>query len=316
MTEEKRKIVFIINPIAGIRNKRKFEKKIDKFFLNKNFEIIKHYTLYPSHAVSIAESYVKLGPVFIVAVGGDGTINEIARSLIETGSTLGVIPLGSGNGFARHFNIPFRSDNALKTIINGNEINIDVGYLNGRPFFCTAGIGIDAETGYYYSQYTHRGLISYALSFARVFSWYKARNYTLEIDGESYNFDAFFINIANISQFGYNFYIAPKASTLDGYLDVVVIRKFPKLFSVVIALRSFFGTIQNSRFVWHKQAHNVKILTKEKENIIHIDGEAGIIEGPLDFQIRKSCLKVIINREGAGMPFFTGFTKLKKTFSS
>ena len=316
MAEEKRKIVFIINPIAGFRNKRNFEKTIDKFFHNKNYEIIKHYTLYPSHAVNIAENYVKEDPVFIVAVGGDGTINEIARSLIETGSTLGVIPLGSGNGFARHFNIPFSSHKAFDTLIHGNEITIDVGYLNGRPFFCTAGIGIDAETGYYYSQYTHRGLISYALSFAKVFGWYKARKYSLEIDNELYDFDAFFINIANISQFGYNFYIAPKASTLDGYLDVVVIKKFPKFLSVFIGLRSFFGTIQNSRFVWHKQAKNVIIHTKEKENIIHIDGEAGIMEGPLNFQIRKSCLKVIVNREGMDMPFFTGFRKLKKSSPS
>jgi len=315
MGDRKKKIIFIINPIAGIRNKRKFEKKIDTFFIEKEYEVIIHYTSYPSHAFDIATSYLNNGPTFIVAVGGDGTINEIARSLIDTGSSLGVIPLGSGNGFARHFNIPFVSDKALDTLINGNEIIIDVGYLNGKPFFCTSGIGIDAETGYYYSKYSHRGLITYALSFAKVFSWYKARKYILEVDGETHNFDAFFINIANISQFGYNFYVAPGASTVDGLLDVVVVKKFPKLMGIFVAFRSFFGIIQNSRFVWHRQAHNVKIHTSEKENIIHIDGEAGIMEGPLEYQIRRSCLKVVVNREGTGMPFFNAFQKRERKSS-
>ncbi len=310
--KNKRKIVFIINPIAGVRSKKRFEKKIDSFFSGKNFEVIKHYTSYPSHAVDIAASYAKTGPTFIVAVGGDGTINEIARSLIDSGSTLGVIPLGSGNGFARHFNIPFLLDKALDTLLNGNEITVDVGYLNGKPFFCTAGIGFDAETGYHYSHYNHRGLISYALSFANVFSWYKAREYYLEIDGRPYDFSAFFITIANISQFGYNFYVAPQASTLDGFFDVVVVKKFPKWMASFIAVRSFFGTIQNSKFVWHKQAHNVKIFTQETEKIIHIDGEASIMEGVLEYQIQKACLKVVVNREGTGMPFLTAFQRVKK----
>lgn len=313
METGKKKIVFIINPIAGVRNKKRLEKKIDKFFSGGDYEVIKHYTSYPSHAVDIAACYAKAEPTFIVAVGGDGTINEIARSLINTGSTLGVIPLGSGNGFARHFNLPFIHDKALEVLLNGNEITVDVGFLNGKPFFCTAGIGFDAETGYQYNNYSYRGFISYALSFAKVFSWYQARDYKLEIDGEPYNFKAFFITIANISQFGYNFYVAPNASTLDGFFDVVVVKKFPKWMASLIAFRSFFGTIQNSRYVWHKQAHNVRIISPDTEKIIHIDGEAGIMNGVLEYQIQKAALKVVVNKEGAGMPFLTAFQRIKKT---
>jgi YegS/Rv2252/BmrU family lipid kinase len=297
-TEKKKKIIFIINPIAGVGGKRRLEKKIDEFFADSDYQVVKHFTCYPSHAVEIADSYAKAGPSFIVAVGGDGTINEIARSLINTGSTLGVIPLGSGNGFARHFNLPFNLDRALNVLINGNEISADVGYLNGKPFFCTAGIGFDAETGYYYRNYTHRGFVSYLLSFAKVFGWYKAREYEIEIDGEQYSFNAFFITIANISQFGYNFYVAPRASTTDGYFDVVVVQKFPKWMAIAIALRSFVGTIHKSRYVWYRQAHHVNIRSKDRENIIHIDGEAGIMNGSLDYTIQKGSLKVIINREG------------------
>ena len=313
MEQQKKKIIFIINPIAGGGNKKRFEKRIDNFFSGKNYEIIKHFTAYPSHAVDIAAGYAKVEPCFIVAVGGDGTINEIARSLINTGSTLGVIPLGSGNGFARHFNLPFQLKKALKVLLTGNEISVDVGYLNGKPFFCTAGVGFDAETGYHYSLYNHRGFVSYLLSFAKVFSWYRARDYQLEIDGKPYCFKAFFITIANISQFGYNFYVAPKASTLDGFFDVVVVKKFPKWLASIIALRSIVGTIQNSRFVWYKQAHTVRIISPESEKIIHIDGEAEIMEGVLEYKIQKACLKVVINREGPWMPIFSVFKRnLKK----
>ena len=306
-----KKIIFIINPIAGVGNKKSFEKRIDKFFSGTDYEVIKHFTCYPSHAVEIAAAYANSGPCFIVAAGGDGTINEIARSLINTGSTLGIIPLGSGNGFARHFNLPFSLNKSLKILLSGSEVSVDVGYLNGKPFFCTAGIGFDAETGYYYRSYDHRGFVSYLLSFAKVFSWYKARDYELIIDGESFSFKAFFITIANISQFGYNFYVAPHATTSDGFFDVVIIKKFPKWLAPAIAVRSFFGTIHNSRFVWYKQAHHVRILSPLSEKVIHIDGEAGIMDGILDYTIQKGGLKVIINREGPWMPIFRAFKKKK-----
>jgi diacylglycerol kinase (ATP) len=301
--EKKGKIIFIINPIAGIKSKKLLEKKIDKFFSGKNYELIKLYSAYPSHALELAKWSVKEKPSLIVAAGGDGTINEIACSLINTGIPLGVIPLGSGNGFARHFNLPFKIKKALKLLITGTSLSVDVGYLNGRPFFCTSGIGFDAEIGYYYRNYNHRGFISYALSFARVFSWYKSKDYLLEIDGQKYNFNAFFITIANISQFGYNFYVAPQASTLDGAFDVVVVKRFPKWKASFVALRSIFGTIDGSQYVWHQLAENVKILSPEGEKILHIDGEAGIQTGVLEYNIKNAELKVIVNDKEQIIPF-------------
>lgn len=301
--KESNKIIFIINPISGVKGRRKLEKIIDQFFLENNYELLKLYTAYPSHALELAIQAVKEKPKLIVAAGGDGTINEIACALINTGIPLGVIPLGSGNGFARHFNLPFNIKEALKLLISGTVLSVDVGYLNGRPFFCTAGIGFDAEIGYYYQDYNHRGFIAYALSFAWVFSWYKSKDYTLEIDGEKYDFKAFFITIANISQFGYNFYVAPHASTLDGAFDVVVVKRFPKWQASFIAIRSFFGTIDNSRYVWHKLAKNVKIISPAGEKFIHIDGEAGIQGGELEYQIKNAELRVVVNDKKQIVPF-------------
>ena len=301
--EEKSKIIFIINPIAGIRSKRSLDRKIDQFFSEKNYVFSKLYTEYPSHAMELAKQAVKEKPGLLVAAGGDGTINEIACALINTGIPLGVIPLGSGNGFARHFNLPLNIKKALKLLLSGTILSVDVGYMNGKPFFCTAGIGFDAETGYYYRNFNHRGFIAYALSFARVFSWYRSKEYILEIDGERYDFRAFFITIANISQFGYNFYVAPHASTLDGAFDVVVVKRFPKWKASFIAFRSFFGTIDTSQYVWHKLARNVKIISPAGEKFIHIDGEAGILSGELEYQIKNAELRVIVNDKNQVIPF-------------
>lgn len=300
---EIKKIIFIINPISGVKGRKRLEKIIDKFFLERECQLIKYYTAYPSHAMELAEQAVKEKPDMIVAAGGDGTINEIARALINTGIALGVIPLGSGNGFARHFNLPFRYKKALELLITGTILTVDVGYMNGRPFFCTAGIGFDAEIGYYYRDYNHRGFISYALSFARVFSWYKSKDYSLEIDGKRYEFKAFFITIANISQFGYNFKVAPRASTIDGAFDVVVIKRFPKWQAFFLGFRSFFGTIDSSRHVWHILAENVKILSPETPKYIHIDGEADIQSGQLEYQIKNAELRVIVNDKKPILPF-------------
>lgn len=300
---EKSKIIFIINPIAGVMGKRNLESKIDKVFPVSEYEIIKLYTAYPSHALELAEQAVKKAPALVVAAGGDGTINEIARALINTGIPLGVIPLGSGNGFARHFNLPLNIKKALTILKTGTTLSVDVGYLNGRPFFCTAGIGFDAEIGYYYRDYNHRGFIAYALSFAKVFSWYKSKDYVLEIDGERFEFKAFFITIANISQFGYNFIVAPKASTLDGAFDVVVVKRFAKWKASFIAIRSLLGTIDNSEYVWHKLAKNVKILSPTGEKFIHIDGEADIQSGFLEYQIKNAELRVVVNNKDQVIPF-------------
>lgn len=304
------KIIFIINPIAGISGRRKLENEIRRFFSSGEYEIIKHFTAYPSHALELARNAVDQKASMVVAAGGDGTINEVACALINTGIPLGVIPLGSGNGFARHFNIPFRIRKALRLLHSGTTVSVDVGYLNGKPFFCTAGIGFDAETGYYYRNYNHRGFLAYALSMAKVFSWYRSKDYLLEIDGESFEFRAFFITIANISQFGYNFYVAPGASVFDGAFDVVVVKRFPKWKASFIALRSFFGTIDTSTYVWHKTAEHVKILFPEGEKFIHIDGEASIVSGQLEYQIRNAELKVIVNDKEQILPF--SFKRLSK----
>ncbi|MCF8381745.1 MAG: diacylglycerol kinase family lipid kinase [Bacteroidales bacterium] len=290
----KRKIIFIINSIASLKKRKRLEKTIDSFFPSESYTIVKLYTTKAGHASELAAKAVKDKPLFIVAAGGDGTINEVAGRMINTEIPLGVIPMGSGNGLARHFKIPFNIKKALNLLLTGSASAMDVGYLNGRPFFCTSGTGLDAEIAHYYKEYSRRGFMAYALSFVRVFFSYKSKEYNLEIDGKLYDFKALFISVANISQFGYNFRIAPNASASDGAFDIVVIKDFPKWRILPIALQSFFGAIENSRFVWHLQAKSLKIIYPLQDKFIHIDGDAEIQTGELEYLNKRDELKVIV----------------------
>ena len=285
---------FIINPVAGGKKKLFIENLIKKEFLSKKMEAGYYYTQYPSHAFEFAKKEVEKGTNIIVAVGGDGTINEVARALINTDAVLGIIPLGSGNGFARHFNLPLNPRKALSVLKTSPVSQIDVGMINERAFFCTSGLGFDAETGYRFSHYAARGFLSYALSFFNVFRNYTPLNYKLEIDGEPYETSAFFINIANISQFGYHFYISPEASAQDGFLDLVVVKSFPKSMGVFLAFKSFFGTIHRSKYVYIQRSREIKIIEPAGEKIIHLDGDPDIINGEIKYHVQPSCLKVVL----------------------
>ena len=288
-----KRITFIINPVAGGRGKEDLASTVRKKFVSPEFAVKILFTQYPSHAFSFAAAEVASGTDIVVAVGGDGTINEVARALINTPSALGIIPVGSGNGFARHFNFPLSVRKSLQILNRGKKVNIDVGYVNNRPFFCTSGVGFDAETGYYFSHYEKRGFLSYMLSFFSVFRNYRSRIYQLEIDGRLQTFEAFFINIANISQFGYHFYIAPGASARDGALDLVVVRKFPKWKGLVLALQSLTGTIDKSKYVYQRKSGKITLMGEE-ERIIHIDGDPELVKGKLEYRVEPQSLKVIL----------------------
>ena len=288
-------IVFIINPISGGRKKRKVERSIDRFFGNQEFSFKKYFTSFPGHASEIARKEMDNHIDIFVVVGGDGTINEVASVLINTECRMGIIPMGSGNGFARHFGIPLNIDKAVRRIKQGNEICIDAGVVNEKPFFCTTGIGFDAETDFVFSQLGSRGFLTYAFSFFSVLRKYVAKNYLIELGDEIIQTEAFFINIANISQLGYHFFIAPGASATDGTLDLVIVKKFPKWKAFMLALSSFAGRIDKSRYVTRRKITTAKIKTADNHSKFHIDGDPNIEEGnEFNYNILPGSLKVIV----------------------
>lgn len=288
-------IVFIINPISGGRKKRKVERSIDRFFRNQEITLKKYFTSFPGHASEIVRNEMGNHTDFFVVVGGDGTVNEVARELMNTACRMAIIPMGSGNGFARHFGIPLNIDKAVRRIKEGNEICIDVGFVNGKPFFCTTGIGFDAEADLMFSQLNSRGFLTYAFSFFSVLRKYVAKNYSIELGDEIIQTEAFFINIANISQLGYHFFIAPGASATDGTLDLVIVKKFPKWKAVMLVFSSFLGNIDKSQYVTRRKISTAIIKTEDNHSIFHIDGDPGIKEGSeFIYTISPGSLKVII----------------------
>ena len=221
----KRNIAFIVNPTAGSKKK----DFIELFLRNSipgsiNFEII--YWTDKNDFESIRKFILNSAFTDLVAVGGDGTVNEVAKVAIEKNLPLGIIPHGSGNGLARSLKISMKTESALKTILNGKSTCIDGGMINGRMFFCTSGVGFDAHIGYLFAQLKSRGLWGYVKTILREILKYKPGDYRITLNGQTITRDAFLITFANAGQYGNDFYIAPEANLNDGMLHVVIFKPF------------------------------------------------------------------------------------------
>lgn len=290
---EKKKIVFIINPISGTQNKKNIlsllEERIDKE--KYDFEIVK--TEKAGHAAEIAAQSAIANINLVVAIGGDGTINEIARSLIHTQTTLGIIPFGSGNGLARHLQIPMEAKGAIDIINQGNIECIDYGRINEMPFFCTCGVGFDAFVSLKFAKSGKRGLLTYLENTLHESLNYKPETYEIENEDGTMKYRAFLIACANASQYGNNAYIAPQASLSDGLMDVTILEPFTVLDIPTLAFQLFNKTIdQNSRIKTFK-CKKIRIL-RNKAGVIHFDGDPIISGENIDVEIIGKGLNVCV----------------------
>jgi diacylglycerol kinase (ATP) len=218
-TETRIQFLFIINPISGTTRKHNITEMIFNT-LKVDRETIKIVlTRYAGHAKEIAKEAAAQGIPNIISVGGDGTMNEIACSLLHTSSNLGIIPLGSGNGLARHLGIPLNTQKAID-LLNDFEIkNIDSGAINSIPFFCTAGIGLDAHVTKMFDELPTRGLKTYIKAFIKKVYTYKGDLLRIRVnDGTEIKGTFLISTFANANQYGNNAFIAPTASLSDQQL--------------------------------------------------------------------------------------------------
>lgn len=286
-------VVFIINPVAGTRAKDVLQKAIEKTFLSETYEVI--YTQYCGHGHEIARDKVKEGIENIVAVGGDGTVNEVASALVGSSCRLGIIPAGSGNGLARHLHIPFQLSAALDVIRNQKIRSIDAGQVNGRYFFCTCGTGFDALVGKKFARYGKRGMLNYIKATINQFIDYSPKSYLLKTGGKKTHLDAFMVTFANSGQFGNNAYIAPHAVIDDGLLDLCILRPFPKTSTLELGLRLFFKNIDQSPYLEVLQVKKASLRRKGKRKItIHIDGEPLVLRQKLKIKAVPGAIQVIV----------------------
>ncbi|MGP1514666.1 MAG: diacylglycerol/lipid kinase family protein [Bacteroidales bacterium] len=293
----KDKILFIINPVSGIGRQKTVEQSLDKFLDKNKFDCTIAYTEYAHHATEIAQKATCQGYNCVVAVGGDGSINDCVRGLIGTNIKFGIIPAGSGNGLARCLHIPLNVDKAIEVINNYNHINMDTVNVNGYDYVSIAGIGFDALIAKQFTGNTTRGFQTYLRLVLQDYFNYKQKKYKLLIDGKEVVTEALFISFANSNQFGYNAVVAPKASVNDGLMDVSVVKKVPLALVPLVIQFMFFRNFDKSPYVQTFSAKSVKVIGFDDE-LINLDGEAmEIKDNILEFKINPSSLNVVIPDE-------------------
>lgn len=288
----KANILFIINPISGGKKKAKIPGLIDVYLDKAKYSPNYSYTEYVGHAAELAEEAASKNFDVIVAVGGDGTINEIAAKVMQYQKVLGIIPLGSGNGLARSLKIPLNIKKAIQ-LLNGYHIQtIDCAKLNDRYFFNMAGIGFDAHISSVFAGNKSRGLKGYIEMGLKEMISYRAQSYQIEIDGVIYKRDAFVVSVANSAQYGNNVYISPKSSLTDGLLDVCIVKPFPLYKIVILAYQMIRAITDRENMVEIIRGKHVKI-TRNKEDSAHLDGEPFFMGKEIDIEVIPLALNII-----------------------
>jgi YegS/Rv2252/BmrU family lipid kinase len=265
-----KRFLFIINPKSGRGSKKSLVLKIKKTAGELNFEFEVIFTLYAGHATEIAKQAANEFDV-VFAVGGDGTVNETAIGMLGSKTPLGIIPTGSGNGIARHLQVPINAIEALNVLTDGDLVNIDAWTAGRNPFFMLCGLGFDAHIAKMISGMKSRGLQAYIRLVTKEFSKFKPKEINISWEEGEYLGAPFLINFANGSQFGNNMKIAPKASITDGFLDLGIIEEFPVQLIPEIIFRMWNGTLHNFKYYKTFRAKAFKVKTDYIG--INLDGE-------------------------------------------
>ncbi len=292
-------IAFIINPVSGSKETQKEKRKLPKVIMQvlDESQWLPNitFTEYAGHATELARQYARMGFDAVVAVGGDGTVNEVACGLRDSKTALGIIPMGSGNGFARHLNIPVRPQKALEVINHSEPISVDYGLANGKLFVSTCGTGFDALVADNFAGSNKRGFMTYLQNVLKEAFAYQPQTYHLIGDGIDVTHRAFLITFANANQWGYEALIAPKASIQDGKMDIMLMSSHAILGSASLALRLFAGSIDDSHFMDTIRAQEVT-LEREVAGPFHIDGDPVEMDKDIHIKIVADGLRVLAEK--------------------
>lgn len=284
--------LFILNPYAGILPV--------KLIISKELQRRKN-DLATFKSLSIDESGDHIKKSFdkydtFIAAGGDGTVRSVASELVGTGKVLGVLPMGSGNGFAREFGFKTNIPLLLKEIKKSEKVTVDIIELNDQICLNVAGIGLDSFVAHSFDKLKTRGFWSYVRETMKNFFHLKPTRVTLLLENDTRNEELFFLSVANTRQFGNNAYIAPEARPNDGLIDIVLVKPFPKILSVYFIYKLFRGTLNNSKYVEYLKTGKPFIIRTE-ESRFHIDGEAVTFKGDVNVRIRRDALTVLKTRK-------------------
>lgn len=288
-------IAFIVNPVSGTKTKNRITKLIRELLNKELFSPTVVTTEYAGHATQLAQQFALEGYYAVIAVGGDGTINEVGKGLCGTNTALGIIPNGSGNGFARHLEISTRMNRAVEMLNNSEVISVDYCTVNDIPFFSTFGVGFDALVAQDFSN-TSRGLKGYIESILKDIFQYKPEQYHLQGEGIDLTTSAFLINFANASQWGYDACIAPKASLQDGWMDVAIVSEFPLIKAPELAWQLFTKSIDENHYMHTIRAKEIILERENESSPVHIDGTPTQMAKDLHIKIVEDGLKVLVKK--------------------
>jgi len=286
-------LVFVVNPHSGVNRKKQIQTLIEQTLNHQLFSHEIAYTAYPKHGTSIAREAAAKGHYAVIAVGGDGSVNDVAHGLINTTTRLGIIPMGSGNGLARSLNIPLTVPKAINILNQQNSIAMDVGWVNQHPFVSNTGAGFDALVAQQFSKSNTRGFFTYAWLVLKNLISFQPKTFQFIIDEQPYQRTCFLLNIANGKQFGYNFQIAPDASWTDGVLDVVAIKPFPFYYAPIILYHAMNGTLRLCRYVECFRGQNITVNFPQ-EAPFQIDGDAQTSTTTLNIQVQTQAIQVLV----------------------
>lgn len=292
-TMQKTKIYVIINPISGIGSKKSIPEKLGSQIDQQQFDLHFFITGYAGHANDIALEAVQNKVKYVIAVGGDGTVNEIARALVNSDTVLGIIPFGSGNGLARDLKISTNVNRALK-IIKGNKIcQIDYGVANDHIFFCTFGMGFDASVSESFSKETVRGPLTYFKNVINRYIDFEPEEYEVSFEGKTIKEKAFLITCANATQYGNNAFIAPRASLQDGLMNIAILKPFGVLEIPQTTIQLFSKNIDNNKNLTEIITREA-VIKRKSPGWVHIDGDPLYEDAEIRVKLVPKGLNVIV----------------------
>lgn len=286
---------FIFNPHSGSNRRNPWLRdQAAEFIRQHDWDAQVVATERPRHATELARRATDEGCALVVAIGGDGTMNEVASALVGSPACFGLIPCGSGNGLGRYLGIR-QGSRAFPVLLEGEPTCIDTGMVNSDPFFCVAGTGFEALIASRFATLTSRGFSGYLRTSAAAWRSYRPERYTLHHATGRDTVEAFTLAIANSSQYGNNAYIAPGASMHDGRLDVTAVPHVGLHNAVPLLWRLFHGSLDRVSTIRQWQGAQF-VIEREKAGWIHTDGEPRAEVSRLEISVKPGSLRIMVPR--------------------
>lgn len=288
-TEKFKKPLFILNPSSGVPPVNFIiSKDLDR--RKKDLSCLKSLSI--SETEFLIQDNYNSHDVFIAA-GGDGTVHTVASELVDSNKILGVLPMGSGNGFAKEFGFKMNIRSLLSNIRKGETMDIDVIEINDKLCLNVAGIGLDSFVAHSFNELKLRGFLPYVWLTFKTFLHLRPFHVSIQCDNEEIISEKLFVlTIANTRQFGNNAFIAPHARPNDGFIDLVLIKPFPKILGPIFILRLFTKRLNKSKYVKYIKTDK-EIVIQTDETRFHVDGEPFKISGKVNVRIKREALKVL-----------------------